>query len=444
MSTAAALPPVPRASAQPAALTLETYRPNKAQLAFHADDAKKRLLLGAVGAGKTVGMVWDCGMNAIQWQGARFVVFRKTYPALHDTTEAEFYREWPPELIVSKRITEGRGQIVVPGGTAIDFRAIDDHSKQGSQVYDAIYGDEVTEWEEADYTTLLARLRGKVGPRRITLACNPPSKSHWLHRVFEEEREADASLHHFSTYDNAANLPAGYIADLEKRPDWWKLSNLLGQWGFVPKGQPVYPNFRLSSHVANIPISTSPQTVFVRGWDFGWHHPACAVAQLTPNGHVDILLAEMGTQTDLEPFARHMQTITERRLPGRVIEDYCDIAGKQETGLGVTAVSVLNKLNIRPRFRYMELERTIKPVHDLISNLHLGRPILMADKTWARLCWEGMLGGYYYDENGKPAKDGFYDHVQDAVRYMLAPVIFRIAGAKLPGGAKPLPARVNV
>lgn len=432
-------------SARPAALTLETYKPHPTQLEFHRDASKKRLLLGAVGAGKTVAMVWDCGMNAIQWQGARFVVFRKTYPALHDTTQADFMREWPSELIVSQRRSEGREEIVVPGGTAILFRALDDWRKLGSQQFDAIYADEATEFEHTDYTTLLARLRGKVGPRRITLACNPPNTKHWLHEEFVKHRADDARVHHFSTYDNADNLPPGYIADLEKRPDWWKLSNLHGQWGFVPEGAPVYENFRLATHVADLRVSTHEQAQLIRGWDFGWHHPACAVAQLLPTGHVNLLHAEMGTQTDLEPFARHMQTVCERRFPGLPIEDYCDIAGKQEHGLGVTAVGILRALGIHPRFRYMELERTIKPVHDLISSLHLGRPVLMVDKTYARIAWEGFLGGYYYDENGKPAKDGFYEHIMDAIRYMLAPVIFRImVPREYRGVVRPLRPRVAV
>lgn len=416
-----------RGYGKPAAVSLETYRPNATeQLPFHQDTSKKRLGLGAVGAGKTTVLVWDAGMTGLTFQGARIGIFRKTYPALHDTTQADFYREWPSELIVSTRKTEGREEVVLPGGTQIVFRALDDFRKLGSQVFDAIYVDECTEIEQNDYTTLLARLRGKIGPRRLSMFCNPPNQKHWLYDIFEKNREHDARVHNFSTYANAANLPDGYIADLEKRPDWWKLSNLYGQWGFVPEGAPVYPNFRLASHVADLRIDRHEQTQLIRGWDFGWHHPACAVAQLLPTGHVDILHAEMGTQTDLEPFARHMQRVCEQRFPGRKIEDYCDIAGKQEHGLGVTAIGVLHGLGIRPRYRYMEIERTIKPVHDLISNLHLGRPILMVDKTFARIAWEGFLGGYFYGDDGKPKKDGFYEHVMDAIRYMLAPVIFRI------------------
>src|SRR5262245_3473649 len=86
----------------PAALAVATYQPSPVQNLFHQDPAKFRLLLGAWRAGKSVAMIWECILLGLEHPGARFAIFRKTYPALRDTTWRDFLAECPPELIVGE------------------------------------------------------------------------------------------------------------------------------------------------------------------------------------------------------------------------------------------------------------------------------------------------------------------------------------------------------
>src|SRR5262249_57068067 len=58
------------------------YTPNKSQRPFHGSSAKYRLLLGAAGSGKTVALVMEDILEAMDYPGSTGVVFRRYYPSL--------------------------------------------------------------------------------------------------------------------------------------------------------------------------------------------------------------------------------------------------------------------------------------------------------------------------------------------------------------------------
>lgn len=450
----------------PAATSVDTYQPSDVQNAFHGDGAKFRLLLGAWRAGKSVAMIWEAILLGLEYPGARFAIFRKTYPALRDTTWRDFMAECPPELIEGEpRRTEGREEVFLKGGTQVIARCLDDWRKLGSQSFDAVFGDEAYEFTQEDHTMLSkGRLSGKIGPRRLVYATNPPNRDHWLYRAFVLEKQQNMSVHHFATLDNWSrcykrhpgaedelaegdeeichkridhlvdgivghnNIDDDYIAELKRMPENRRRRFLEGQWGFTASGTPVFPEFSETRHVTV--LQPEKGVTVIRGWDFGYRHPCVVWVQVLPTGHVHVLDELLGTNEDIEMFARRVKQRTLERFGDLPTQDYCDAAGVQKNDLGFSCVQILRRSNITPRFRKLKIWPTIEALRDLIARTHLGVPLLRvhAECTWVR---EAFTGGYRLhvanDGLESPKKDGLYDHAVDALRYALADILHPVA-----------------
>ena len=171
------------------------YTPTAKQAAFHAAPAKFRLLLGAYGSGKTKMLIWEDIQQALDFPGSLGVVYRKFYPSLRDTTKKEYLDALPAELVQQVIRSEGREEVEFVNGSKTWFRCLDDWRKVGSTQFDRISVDEAWEISYADYKVLAyGRLRGKIGPRRIVVASNPPQRDHWLHKEFVELPTADKAI----------------------------------------------------------------------------------------------------------------------------------------------------------------------------------------------------------------------------------------------------------
>lgn len=418
---------------------VRTYAPGEKQQAFHRDPAKYRLLIGAWGSGKTTTLIWEDICLALEYPGSQGVIYRKTYPALRDTTKRDYLANCPRELIRTETRTEGREEIEFVNGSRRLFRCLDDYRKLGSTQWDVVNVDEAEEVDEEEFRTLaFGRLRGTVGPRRMVLASNPPNIDHWLYDFFVSQANADTAVHHFSTYDNQTNLPDGYLAKLETMPPMWKRKYLYGQWGVLAEGAQVFTNFRDDLHIA--PLKYAAGLPLIRGWDFGFHHPACVWLQVAPTGHVAILHELLGKEEDLRHFAKRVVETTNQRFGPRTCEDYCDVAGTQKNDRGPTAVQILhNEFRIFPGYRKVGLFQSVTQINDLLERLPLGLPMLRL-APHCRLLREAFAGGYCMDKKTDlPKKDGFYEHVVDALRYGITPVLAGSVPSLYEG--KPFPRR---
>lgn len=411
--------------------TIETYRPNPGQAKFHADPAKIRLLLGAWRAGKTYALVWEAILLALEYPKSLTVVFRKTYPALRDSTKRDFDELIPRALIADSVKSEGRESYELTNGSQFWFRCLDDWKKLGSYSFDTIIVDEADQTTEHDFNMLAkGRLSGKIGPRRMVLATNPPNRDHWMYRRFQLEPEATMSIHHFTTYDNKEHLPDEYIGELEAMPEAWKRRFLYGEWGFLPEGAPVYSDFRESLHAT--PLAYQPKETLTRGWDFGFRHPACVCIQKLNTGHVNVIGEILGTNEDLPSFIRRVKTYTQQHFKGvkeKEIEDFCDVAGVQKNDLGSTAVQIMHDHDIWPYYKKLPLHRSVESLRYLLRTNALGRPLLQIDPERCRFTVEGFSGGYVMDaKRDEPLKDGeIYEHLMDALRVAAAPYAMAIA-----------------
>jgi len=92
--------------------------------------------------------------------------------------------------------------------------------------------------------------------------------------------------------ENVENQPLGYGYWLRMLPgktqEWIKVY-ILGQYGAVFDGRPVYAEFNEPVHVARKPLGVYTQLPLILGWDASGLHPAVIVAQMTLRGQLRIL-----------------------------------------------------------------------------------------------------------------------------------------------------------
>lgn len=450
---------------------IQTYTPGDRQRAFHESAAKFRLLLGAWGSGKSMSLIWEDIIEALEYPKSFGAIYRKTYPALRDTTKKDYLAECPPELIADIRETEGREQIEFVNGSVTIFRCLDDPKKLGSTQFDRVKLDEAWEFSFEEFRTLgFGRLRGKIGPRRLAAASNPPNRDSWMHDFFVRDANESTAIFHLSTYDNKLHLPPDYIANLERMPESWKRKFLYGEWGVLVTGTPVFQNFNSALHIVKEP-SIIPTVPLMRGWDFGFHHPACVVLQVAPTGHAIIHWEKLGRDQDLQSFCGEVLEEHARLFPYAKFEDYCDIAGAfaNPQGLGVaspgaaktgkdrnhSAVAVMRaEFGLFPRFRKLGIFQSIEHLRKLVGQLASGVPLLRLSKDGCPILIDAFAGGYVLDTDrteklggdGRapgvhqelPKKDGYYDHLMDCVRYILGRPIVAAGGGSAFAG-RPLP-----
>jgi hypothetical protein len=417
------------------------YSPNRSQRPFHASPARYKLLLGAAGSGKTVALVMEDILEAMDYPGSQGVIFRRYYPSLRDTTKKTFLEMCPPELIAREIKSEGREEVEFINRSKTIFRVLDDYKKLGSMAFDRVKIDEAIEIEEREFMALIARMRGKIGPRRICLATNPPDEDHWLYRWFVERPSDDKRVFHSSTYDNADNLTPDYLHELEQYPPAWKEKFLYGRWGFLSEGQPVFEDFHPEIHVGTLAIE--PGLKVIRGWDFGYVHPACIWLQHHPGGHIFWLRELLGTNVDLRTFANEVLRLSKLWFPDTTEwEDYCDIAGTYKNDRAPTSAQILrSEFNIPTYARKYSVHFTVERMRGLLRTEADGQRLLQIDES-CRLSRRAFAGGYHMDQKkDEPAKDGFYDNVVDAGRYPITavtmgfgtdPAAQKFAGKKLP------------
>ncbi len=114
--------------------------------------------------------------------------------------------------------------------------------------YATIYYNESSQTSYHAFTTAQTRLAQKCDLiNRAYVDCNPPTKSHWLHRLFLEHIDPETrvpvpaperyAVLDMNPMDNRENLPEGYIEDtLASLPERKRRRFLDGEWLDDPEG----------------------------------------------------------------------------------------------------------------------------------------------------------------------------------------------------------------
>jgi PBSX family phage terminase large subunit len=411
-------------------MEIHGYEPLPKVAPFHQSRARYKILLGALGAGKSRAVCEDVIDSHMEMPGLISLVTRKYGEDLKDTTMKVFYEETQVNKLLSET-WEGGKHCKINNGEVI-FTGLYTRSKQritklGSYRVGKIAGDEVSEWAEEDFRMLQGRLRQEdVSHRDMVMATNPPNIDHWIYDKFVLNKGPEYELFKVSIYDNPY-LPEDYVRNLEKDyagNDSWVKRYLLGEFGYVCYGHPVYSGFTETMH-ASEELKCNPHKPILRGWDFGWHRPCVVYCQFDNDDRFLILDTVLGDKIYLEEFRDKILKYSAEKYPGCKFDDFCDIAGLQKTDKhNKTSIQLLQERDINPRYMKATIKRGVETVQNRISRLINGRPALLVDKN-NRIAIEMFMGGYYYGKSPdgifleKPHKDGYYEHVADAIRYVL-------------------------
>jgi hypothetical protein len=172
------------------------------------------------------------------------------------------------------------------------------------------------------------------------------------------------------------------------------------------------------------------------GLDWGYRHPAAVFAQEDDLGRWCILGELVLEEKDLPQFADQIFTYLKRHYPyhwydpavatraARRVQFWVDPAGSFQTDLG-QAIDRAEKLGIHCNYRMdarvPEMRASI--IRGMLTRLIEAKPVLRVHPR-CQVIVDGFEYGYHYRiaRNGKvaetPNKDGYFEHIFDAVGYL--------------------------
>ncbi len=274
------------------------HRPTPKQEEFWAacneDGIDEILFDGAIRSGKTqaackmiVSWAWNYG--GPNW---KFIIMRKTYRELEDSTKAAFLRgdgkmppACPPELVM--RFSGKDEMVILRNGAEILFRSAENANEAEEKVRNTtiagFFIDQVEELYgnpyERLYDTLISRCSDPRGPGKALLVANPGPEDHWVYYRFVDEhrREPQTKRIHVVLTDNHWNLPERYVERMRKtretKPSFYRRF-ILGEWGAF--GGKRFANWNPEIHVVE-PFDIPSGWEIIQGIDFGWKNPTAAV-----------------------------------------------------------------------------------------------------------------------------------------------------------------------
>jgi hypothetical protein len=346
-------------------------------------------------------------------------------PALRDSTLKEFMKHVDPAMGNYKYREDVFNFI---GKSYMNFRGLDEATKAKSTNYALVVMEEAEEFTEEEFRRLNERIREKGDwPLRLILVLNPVDEEHWIYKQFVVNKAAwDAvggcEVIHFSTYDNIENLPPGYIDQVTVGMTADEIDRYInGNWGTILRGEPVFAKMlRPELHLRRVDLKHG--MTLLRGWDFGFNHPSVSFRVVDDLGRMNTKHEMLGDKEDLIDFAPKVLHRTSLIFPGDMPTfDFGDPRGhdKAQNGKG-TCFETLMEFGIHAvgeRGSREYVEEGIRQMKKEFQTLIEGVPKHTIDPS-CPLHRAGFFGKYIRDTDGRPKKDGFYEHVMDSSRYI--------------------------
>lgn len=315
---------------------------------------------------------------------------------------------------------------------------------------------------------------GKIQPckrKALLMDTNPPGDDHWWYQLAEEgclrdakdKDNARAQVEEVFDFfrgpaplllddgkyvpnplaENIENLPGGYkyyLDMLAGNTEEHVNVMVLGNYGTLAEGRPVYPKYNDRVHCPEEGAKAVKGLPIGLGWDFGLT-PALVIGQLTPNGQLRTIAELVSEDTDARTFARDVaKPFLAKYFKGfEISHSYGDPAGNNRgEGEGKSAIGILNDDYIDngdealdlgfytepaptndPTQRIDAVARFMTRMVDGEPGYVLNRPCTTLRKAkqgaycYKRIAVAGREGQY----RDKPDKNKF-SHASDAEQYM--------------------------
>ena len=240
----------------------------------YIDDMTRHLMvMGSAGSGKTIFACTKVILYALQYPNARIGVFRQTLPSLRETSWREIV-ELLEKYKIEYKENKSNGLITLSNDSTISFTPVDDEKKLRSLNLDFVYIEQCEEITEDAFIELDLRIRNEISKKyggQMLIVVQPSNKSHWLYRLFYNEKANDEDYKkvHFSYLDNPF-LPVEqkkvYEGLRETNYDRY-LTHTLGEW--ISSSKQIFTNNW------DVGFDRTYFNYYVGGIDWGWNNPAC-------------------------------------------------------------------------------------------------------------------------------------------------------------------------
>lgn len=386
------------------------------QQAFCNDTTHRKLgLVCGFGAGKTYGLVSKAVTLAAQNIGYASAIFEPVAPMLRDILERtmdDLLTEWqiPYTFRVSPlpeyTLTFAEGQ------HTILLRTMETWNRIRGQNLCAIGFDEAdtAPMRVAQNATRMALARLRAGNIRQFYAATTPEGYGWAYKTFKAEATEDTLLIQARTEDNP-HLPPDFIPSLiENYPANLIQAYLNGEFVNLTTGQ-VYDRFSRKHHVT--PCSWDPDETILVGIDFnvGNTNAVCAVRR----GRELHIFDEVAAAHDTDALGQELR----RRYGKARLLGYPDASGaNRSTNSSRSDIAILQSYdisNMAPSANPPIRDR-VAAVQALLENGNGERRLFVDPRCRKAIeCLELQS----YNERGEPDKDAGYDHMNDALGYLV-------------------------
>jgi phage terminase large subunit len=426
-----------------------TYQPMEHQKAFHLDEHMQKLYAGGFGSAKT----YTCGMEflstVLQIPNSAGLIGAKTWGQVADTCLKFVTDNLPQNLVASSHQDKVSWYIDLVNGSRISAKAFDKEGKIRSANLSIIWIEEASEVDYEIFAYLLARVRNKAGffkgknRLKVLLSSNPDVG--WLNTEFlmkssevfyhgntkdryeiPPEDKDPAKVTHISATSANIYLPPDYEANLARNKEaWWINRYLKGSFKYT-EGL-VYPDF-MDWFVS--PFQIPQHWRRITGTDFGRRDPtAHLVAALDPVGKVIYVYDEIEEPLEDKPLDYMVKRIKQSHdFPDYLLAfpHQCDPRGRNRDQVsGQSWIDAYREKGIifYPA-RDCEASSIAPTIQKIATYAQNGRLKIFTNCVKLK----ASLSKYKYPERkvGDDKNQGElpldkYNHLPDALRYMLAP-----------------------
>lgn len=285
----------------PSASPLISFEKHRKQERFVFSKKPRVAYVGAIRSGKTKGaiarLLWLCDL----YPGSQFLVGRKDFTDLYTTTLKDLFAmvtarngtDWrTPGPAVVKYDGEFHNLYLRTKGdpSVLHFRHLKEITKQLGDETTGYFIDQAEEIDEELYGHIISRTtywnaeraerftkRYGYIPRKFEILTANPDPG-WIKGLLLEQEETDPrdkwEVFESDIEDNRANLPPGYIEEMERKHDKsWVNRWLRGSWEI--KGGQIYEEFNEDLHgIEEFPLP--PHWPRFLSLDWGLNHPCSA------------------------------------------------------------------------------------------------------------------------------------------------------------------------
>lgn len=167
----------------------------------------------------------------------------------------------------------------------------------------------------------------------------------------------------------------------------------------------------------------SKKYVVIRGWDRGYHHPAVVWTYLNGDDQWCLAKEYMGEDIPRDKFLAEAKMRSEMLFPGAEFVDWVPADFDLTESDGKQWVKIMKDFGMKPKVGKAGKDEVVRRVDAVRRRIGLrddGKFGLIVDPSCETLIG-GFQGAYHYPEridkaeDEKPVKDGYYDHLQNAI-----------------------------